>query len=178
MTEQGPVPVPEEMRGDPRLAGLTQVFDLTAGKYDLTVKVGPSFTSQREEAANQMVELMRVFPQAAPVIGDLLAQNLDWPGADKISERLAALVPPPAQGENPELEQAKQLLQRAMAEVESAKAEAEEAKKLNELKAAEVAIKKFEAETERLKVEAEIARHLASARTGYQPDQMGNNAPY
>lgn len=70
---------------------LLHVFDLTVGKYDLTVETGPSFTTQREEAANQMIELLRAFPQAAPVIGDLLAKNLDWPGAEEISQRLQAL---------------------------------------------------------------------------------------
>ena len=64
------------------------VYSLTSGKYDLTVKSGPSFTTRREEASAQMMELLRVFPQAAPVVGDLLAKNLDWPGADEIAERL------------------------------------------------------------------------------------------
>ncbi|MBV8593346.1 MAG: hypothetical protein JOZ27_03480, partial [Caulobacteraceae bacterium] len=71
----------------------THVFDLTQGKYDLTVEAGPSFTTKREEAASQMLDLIRAFPQAAPVLGDLLAENLDWPGADKIAERLKLLLP-------------------------------------------------------------------------------------
>jgi hypothetical protein len=75
------------------------VYDLSAGKYDLTVEAGPSFTTRREEAANQMIELIRAFPQAAPVLGDLLAKNLDWPGADEIAERLKALLPPQLQGQ-------------------------------------------------------------------------------
>ena len=74
------------------------VYDLGAGKYDLTVEAGPSFTSRREEAANQMIELIRAFPQAAPVLGDLLAKNLDWPGADEIAQRLKTLLPAGLQG--------------------------------------------------------------------------------
>lgn len=74
-----------------------KIYDLRVGKYDLVVKTGPSFTSRREEAATQMVELIRAFPQAAPVIGDLLAKNLDWPGADEVAERLHALLPPQIQ---------------------------------------------------------------------------------
>jgi hypothetical protein len=61
------------------------------------VEAGPSFTTRREEAANQMIELIRAFPEAAPVLGDLLAKNLDWPGADEIAERLKALLPPQLQ---------------------------------------------------------------------------------
>lgn len=66
-----------------------RVFDLGAGRYDLTVRAGPSFASRREEAASQMIELIRAFPPAAPLIGDLLAKNLDWPGADEVAHRLA-----------------------------------------------------------------------------------------
>ena len=66
-----------------------RVFDLGVGRYDLTVRAGPSFASRREEAASQMIELIRAFPPAAPLIGDLLAKNLDWPGADEVARRLA-----------------------------------------------------------------------------------------
>jgi hypothetical protein len=78
----------------------------TIGKYDVTVTTGPSFTTRREEAAMQMTEFIRAFPQAAPVIGDLLASNLDWPGADEIAERLKA-INPALQGQNipPEVQQ-------------------------------------------------------------------------
>lgn len=86
-------PPPAAGQSDPNLA----VYDLSAGKYDLTVEAGPSFTTRREEAANQMIELIRAFPEAAPVLGDLLAKNLDWPGADEIAERLKALLPPQLQ---------------------------------------------------------------------------------
>ncbi|HVY34241.1 MAG TPA: portal protein [Caulobacteraceae bacterium] len=82
----------------PGAAPLAAVFDLSVGKYDLTVEAGPSFTTRREEAANQMIALIQAFPQAAPVLGDLLAKNLDWPGADEIAERLKILLPPQLQG--------------------------------------------------------------------------------
>jgi len=45
-----------------------------------------------------MIALIQAFPQAAPVLGDLLAKNLDWPGADEIAERLKLLLPPQLQG--------------------------------------------------------------------------------
>lgn len=75
---------------------LSHVYDLARGKYDLTVEAGPSFTTRREEAASQMIELIRAFPAAAPVIGDQLAKNLDWPGAEVIAQRLAGMEAPSA----------------------------------------------------------------------------------
>lgn len=73
--------------------GIERVYDLTVGKYDLVVTAGPSFNTRREEAAYQMTEFLRVLPDAGVVIGDLLAKNLDWPGAEEISDRLKEINP-------------------------------------------------------------------------------------
>lgn len=82
---------------------IMRMYDLTAGKYDLTVTTGPSFTTRREEAAAQMTEMIRALPAAAPVLGKHLAKNLDWPGADEIAEELEAMSQPQVP---PELQQA------------------------------------------------------------------------
>lgn len=95
-----------------RLKGLAKVFDLTAGKYDVVVSAGPSFTNKREESAVQMMEFLRAFPQAAPLIGDILAKTLDWPGAEEIATRLRAMLPPQAHGKiDPIVQQLQQQLQ-------------------------------------------------------------------
>lgn len=89
-------PVTDE-QGNPVMA----MHDLTSGKYDLTVSTGPSFTTRREEAAMQMTEMIRAFPQAATIVGPELAKNLDWPGADEIAEKMEAMtsgqIPPELQ---------------------------------------------------------------------------------
>jgi len=41
-----------------------------------------------------MTEMVRAHPDLAPIIGDLIAKNMDWPGADEISKRLKVLLPP------------------------------------------------------------------------------------
>lgn len=87
--EADTVPINQEFP----IQNTVKFHDLTKGKYDLVVKTGPSFTSQREEAATQMTEMIRSFPDAAPIIGDLVAKNLDWPGADEIAKRLKMLLP-------------------------------------------------------------------------------------
>lgn len=74
--------------------GLRIENDLTRGKYDVISSTGPSFKTRRKEAASSMVELGRIFPQIMQVAGDLVAKNLDWPGADEISDRLKKLIPP------------------------------------------------------------------------------------
>ena len=100
--------------------GRIKIHDLSAGKYDLIVKSGPSFTTRREEAATQMMELLRSFPAAAPIIGDLIAQNLDWPGADEIAERLKAMLPQQLQGQAGEQipEQVQQMIQQGQQQMQ------------------------------------------------------------
>lgn len=67
------------------------IYDLTAGKYDVVVTAGASYASRREEAAYQMSELLRTYPDAAPIVAPLLAKNLDWPEAEKIREQFEAM---------------------------------------------------------------------------------------
>lgn len=100
-----PYPQVDPKTGQPVVDEMGQAImalhDLTAGKYDLTVTTGPSFTSRREEAAASMTEMVRAFPAAAPIIMPKLAKQLDWPGADEIAEEMEQLssgqLPPEAQ---------------------------------------------------------------------------------
>lgn len=125
--------------------GTTRIFDLSAGKYDLTVTTGPSFTTKREEAAAQMAEFVRAYPQAAPLVGDLIAKNQDWPGAEEFAERFKAMLPQQIQGQNPALQQLQGQIQELQKQLAEAKDdEAMERRKLD--------IDAYNAETNRLKV--------------------------
>ena len=138
---------------DGQIQEVQRIFGLSVGKYDVTVTAGPSYTTKRDEAASQMIELIRAYPQAAPIIGDLLAKNLDWPGADEIAERLEALLPPQLRGEDPQAQAAQEQM-RALAEaLKKARDEIEAAKDDKELKERELDIKAYDAETKRLSVE-------------------------
>lgn len=70
------------------------LYDLTTGKYDVTVDAGPSYQTKREEAVEAMTAITSAVPDLINVIGDLLVKNMDWPGAQEMSERLKRLVPP------------------------------------------------------------------------------------
>jgi hypothetical protein len=90
-------------------AGKQYFYDLTVGKYDVIVTVGPSYETQRIEAASQMVELSKAMPNVTPLIADLIVKNLDFPGADEIQKRLQKLLPPgiapqPEEGEGGQLQ--------------------------------------------------------------------------
>lgn len=133
------------------LKSVERIYDLTVGKYDVTVQAGPSFTSRREEAANQMIELIRAYPAAAPVIGDLLAKNLDWPGADEVARRLQAMLPPQVRGADPQAQAAQTQVSQLTQALAAAKAEIAALRQDQTNAARKLQIDAFEAETNRLK---------------------------
>jgi hypothetical protein len=144
---------PQTAGADPaaKLKAVEKIYDLTVGKYDVTVQAGPSFTSRREEAANQMIELIRAYPAAAPVIGDLLARNLDWPGAEEVAQRLQAMLPPQAKGADPQAQAAQAQMGQLAQALAAAKAEIAALRQDQSNAARKLEIDAFEAETNRLK---------------------------
>jgi hypothetical protein len=68
-----------------------KLYDLSAGKYDVTVTVGPNYATQRQETVAAMTELFRAYPPATEAIGDLYVKNMDWPGADAAVKRIQVL---------------------------------------------------------------------------------------
>ena len=78
---------------------IQRALDVSAGKYDVTVSMGQSFQTRMKEASEAMLELMKVYPQAAPLIADLFVKNLDIPEGKTISARLKATIPPEILGE-------------------------------------------------------------------------------
>ncbi len=155
------VPVTDK-NGQPQMGPdgqpMTRVYDLSAGKYDLTVTTGPSFTTRREEAAEQMTEMVRAFPAAAPVIGDLIAKNLDWPGADEIAERLQSLNPAAQQGQGGVPPEMQQQIQKVMAELQSLQQENAALKADRELDAQKVQIQYADAQTKRMSAQTDQFR--------------------
>lgn len=162
-------PVMNPMTGQPQMEPVMKVYDLTAGKYDLIVNTGPSFTSRREEAAIQMTDMIRANPQIAPLITDLIAKNMDWPGADEIAKRLQKMLPPQIQGDqiSPQFKQQMQTLQQQLQmlqkendwlkmdrsiDVAEMQNDQREAMQKNHLDMLNAETKRFEAETKRMEV--------------------------
>lgn len=68
--------------------------DLSAGRFDIRVTIGPSYSTKRMEAADSMMQFLQAYPAAAPLIGDLIAKAMDFPEAEEIAKRLKNAVPP------------------------------------------------------------------------------------
>jgi hypothetical protein len=74
-----------------------KVNDLAQGRYDVTVTVGPSFSTKRQEAAETYLQLAQASPEVMAVAGDLIFKAMDLPYSEDIADRLKAMLPPPIQ---------------------------------------------------------------------------------
>lgn len=114
--------------------------DVTAGKYGLTVSVGPATETKRTLAQEQIMTFVNAAPQAAGLIMDLVAEGLDWPKAGEIARRFKMALPPGTipedemtpemkamQEKNQQVQQLQQQLEQATAtaDIEKKKADAE-----------------------------------------------------
>ncbi len=68
--------------------------DITAGKYDVVVTTGPSYATQRQESAQQLLQLVQSMPQQMGLAADLIIENMDFKGADELAGRLRKGLPP------------------------------------------------------------------------------------
>lgn len=152
--------------------------DITKGKYDVQLETGPSFTSQRQEALEAMMTLIQTSPDLMQVIGDLVAKNMDWPGAHEISERLRKIVPKELlsedetgeggeeqQGPTPEQQTMQAQMQMQMAQMQDAQAQLEHAAQMRQIELAEAQARLLQAQaaTEQANASAEQAKANAVA---------------
>lgn len=172
--------------------GLEMVYNLNVGTYDVAISTGPSYTTLRQEAAESMERMVQANPDLMSVIGDLLVKNMDWPGADEISERLKLVLPPPVleaeknkmmdkmppemqqamQAMQQQIEQKDQLMQQASDSIDQLHAELEKLKEGNELKEKEIAIKAADTEIKAYSAETQRMTAVSAAMTPEQVQQL------
>lgn len=71
--------------------------DLSTGKYDVTITIGPSFATLRQEASEAYGDLAQRDPMLMQAAGDLVFKAMDLPYSEQIAERYRAMLPPPIQ---------------------------------------------------------------------------------
>lgn len=139
-----------------KLRKLQGIYDIGVGRYDVTVSVGPSYESQRQETVETMGQVLSRSPELMQLIGDLFFESMDWPMADVIGRRLKRAVPPhlldPEDGE----EEVPPAARQKMAEMEG---------KLKEL---EQVLQQFQmeraAKAQELAAKGQVAQFEAEAR--------------
>lgn len=141
-----------------------KAVDLSAGKYDIAVETGPSYSTRRVEAADSMMQFAQAVPQTVQVAGDLFAKAMDWPMADDIAERLKRAMPPqltqdpnqpppppdPAQQMQAQMQQAQAQMAMQKMQLDLAESEAKTAKARADAVKAEAEAAKAQFETQML----------------------------
>jgi len=64
------------------------INDLQEGEYDVTVTIGPSYQTARQEMLATLIDASEAMPAVAQFCPDLLVKNLDTPDAIEMSRRL------------------------------------------------------------------------------------------
>jgi hypothetical protein len=149
--------------------GVSKVLnDVTVGEYDVVMDTGPGYNSKRAEAVDSMMSLLGADPNLMQQAGDLIFRNMDFPGADIIADRLAAVnplaqidekseVPPQAQMM---IAQGKQQIQQLQQQIQMMQMDSKYRASVQEQVQA--------AETEREKMRLQVKREDVMTRTDTQ----------
>jgi hypothetical protein len=150
-------------KGQTDKGGVQHIYNPKVGEYEVDVNVGPSFATKRQEASESMINFLKVLPNAAQLIGDLVAKNMDWPGSEQIAERLAAMLPPQvlqAQMEN--------LPPEAKAIVSSLQAQLQKLQQENQQALAMLGDKEADRQIQRDKIEKDFDAKMAKVFSDYE----------
>lgn len=141
---------------------IESIYNPGVGKYDVCVVTGPSYTTKRQESAEAMANLVQGNPELWAVAGDLIVKNMDWPGADKLAERLQRTIDPKLLSDQPAPEVAQ--MQQQMEELQQINGKMREM--LDNVQTSfeqqELRIKEYEAETKR----------ISAVQAGMSPEQI------
>lgn len=145
------------------------INDLSRGKYDVAITVGPSYTTQRMEAVEAYTQIGQSQPALYQVAGDIIFRNMDLPGADQIAERMKAMLPPAIQQTikdgkplPPEVQQAMAQAQQMMQQVEQHGMLVQRASQEVEQKSAEIDKQMSDLAVKRAQFDADVAKQLAA----------------
>lgn len=143
-----------------RLDGVIEyIFNPNVGKYDVVADVGPAYATRRQEAFNAFSQIISQRPELINLIGDLMFRAADFPGAEKIAERLERMVPAQAKqdGVTPEMQGLQQMLQHAQGLLQASQQQLVDEKRKGAEKDREILIKTYEAITKRIDVLSKTA---------------------
>ena len=69
-----------------------RVYDLSIGKYDVVIDIGPSYETKRVEAATTLAQVLPQIPMVGQVAPDLIMRMLDNPLSGEVADRLKRAI--------------------------------------------------------------------------------------
>jgi hypothetical protein len=138
------------------------INDLSRGRFDTAITVGPSYATRRMEAAETYTQMAGMDEGLMMSAGDLVYKAMDMPYAQEIAERRQLLLPPPIQQKLTEGKELPPEVTAAMAQVQQASQMVDEKGKL--VTAAEQELKELQAQAKGDAASAKLAQaNLQSA---------------
>ncbi|HHN9996927.1 TPA: portal protein [Escherichia coli] len=162
---------------DRQTGNVVALNDLSTGRYDVTVDVGPSYTARRDATVSALTQVLQtMLPQdpMRPVIQGIILDNLDGEGMDDFKEfnrkqlLTTGAVKPRNQKEQEIVQQAQMAAQNqpdpnmVLAQAQMVAAQAEAQKAQNET--AQVQIKAFSAQQDAQLSQAQVVKTLVDAK--------------
>jgi hypothetical protein len=120
---------------------IEKIYNPGVGRYDVTVTVGPSYSTKRQEAQLALTEMSSRNPELMKIAGDIIMRAMDFPMADELADRMKKAIPAELQDDDEsdippqvkgqmqqmqqQIEQYEDALQNALTEVEKLEAKNE-----------------------------------------------------
>jgi hypothetical protein len=149
---------------------IEKVYNPSVGIYDVVATTGPGYMTKRQEALEAMAQILQGNPELWKVAGDLFVKNMDWPGAQEMSKRLAKTIDPKLisdTDEDPALQAAQQQMQAMAQEMEGM---AQMLQNVNKsMEAQDLERKNFEAEIKAYQAETQ---RISAVSAGMTPEQI------
>ena len=165
---------PYAERKDPETgAVIEKIYNPGLGKYDVCATTGPSYMTKRQEAVEDMAQLLQGNPELWQVVGDLFVKNMDWPGAQEIADRLKKMIDPKLLddgGDDPELASAKQQMEAQQQLIEQMGQMLQNVQ--NSYEERDAARDDFKAEIEQYRAESDRMKDMIAVAAAITPEQV------
>jgi hypothetical protein len=156
------------------------IYNPGIGRYDVTVEVGPSYETRRQEAFHALSQIIGQNEDLMNKAGDLLFKAADFPMAEEVAERLHRAIPPELLGEgpSPQMQDATQKMAHMGQMIEQLTQQLAQARKKDGDEQQRINIEAYRAESDRMKalgpVDPQMIAHLA---TQVVMQMMGSGSP-
>jgi hypothetical protein len=152
------------------------VWNPKIGSYEVEAEAGPDYATQREWTVDTMGAILSQNKDLWTVVGDLFVENMDFPGAEEMAERIRRTMNPAVLGKGPspneqklqqQLEQGSKLIESLVETIAEQKKKLEDKDEEIQVKVADALTKRMDAESRRIKEAGNAQANFAAA--GLEP---------
>ena len=148
---------------------IKKIYNPGVGKHDVAVTTGPSYMTKRQESLDAMSLLLQGNPNLWAVAGDLFIKNMDWPGAQEMSQRFAKTIDPKllSNADDPALQAAQQQMEAMGKEMEQMHMMLQNVSK--SMEAQDLQVKQFDSQVKAYDAET---KRISAVQAGMSEEQI------